>query len=82
MTTPKQKTISVDGLMTAAFARPREPRSSAYCCGVRTLLAHRIDGASLALPFEIGTAEADAFFAGEDEGRLILARVREAEQVA
>lgn len=82
MTTAKQKTITVDGLMAAAFDRPREPRSSAYCVGVRTLLARRIDGASLALPFEIGTAEADAFFAGEDEGRLILARVREAEQVA
>ena len=82
MTTAKQKIITVDGLMAAAFDQPREPRSSAYCCGVRTILAHRIDGASLALPFEIGTAEADAFFAGEDEGRLILARVREAEQVA
>lgn len=81
MATPAQAPITVDSLMAAAFDRPREPRSSAYCCGVRTLLAHRIDGTAPALPFEIGTAEADAFFAGEDEGRLILARAREAEQV-
>lgn len=82
MTTAKQKTITVDGLMAAAFDRPREPRSSAYCVGVRTFLAQRIEGAPVALPFEPGTAEADAFFAGEDEGRLILARAGEAEQVA
>ena len=82
MATSTQPPITVDGLMAAAFDRPREPRSSAYCCGVRTLLAHRIEGVSLAFPFEIGTPEADAFFAGEDEARLILARITEAEQVA
>lgn len=90
MANPANTTLTVDGLMAAAFNRPRQPRSSAYCVGVRTFLAQRIEGAPVALPFEPGTAEADAFFAaeadaffaGEDEGRLILARAWEAEQVA
>ena len=82
MANPANTSLTVDGLMAAAFNRPRQPRSSAYCLGVRTFLAQRIEGAPVALPFEPGTAEADAFFAGADEGRLILARAWEAEQVA
>ena len=79
MPTPLKKanSITLDGLMAAAFDRPREPRSDAYKAGVRAKLSHAFDNVTIAMPYAPGTAEADAFFAGEDEGRAIFARTRE-----
>jgi len=61
----------IERLMKAAFDRPRDPRSDAYKLGVRELLANRVLGAPFRCPYKQGTAEADAFYAGSDEGRLI-----------
>lgn len=60
-------------LFDAAFAPKihRDPRSDAYKIGVMAGLRFRIDSVKPALPYEIGTAEADAWFAGTDEGRRI-----------
>ncbi len=74
--------LTVDGLMAAAFNRPRDPRSDAYKQGVRAALTRYVERVTPPLPFAPGTAEADAFFAGEEEGRLIIARTWEQEQVA
>jgi len=63
--------ILVDELMRGAFDRPRTPRSDAYMRGVRWLLDFRVDGQRPLCPFKPGTAEADAFFAGRDEGNEI-----------
>ena len=74
--------LTVDGLMAAAFDRPREPRSDAYKAGVRAKLSHAFDNVKTAIPYDLGTAEADAFFAGEDEGRAIFARSWQEVQIA
>lgn len=74
--------LTVDGLMAAAFNRPRDPRSDAYKQGVRAALTRYVERATPPVPFDAGTAEADAFFAGEEEGRLIIARAWEQEQIA
>lgn len=76
MATPEQKPLTVDGLMAAAFDRPREHRSAAYKAGVRAALVLSFDCITRPAPYNIGTAEADAFFAGEAEGRQIIARTR------
>lgn len=82
MPTIREKSITVDGLMAAAFNRPRDPRSDAYKQGVHAGLVRIIERIALPLPYSAGTAEADAFFAGEEEARLIVARTWEQEQVA
>ena len=82
MRVPAESILTVDGLMAAAFNRPREPRSDAYKQGVRAGLTRIIKRTTQPLPFKAGTAESDAFFAGEDEARLIVSRAREQEQVA
>jgi hypothetical protein len=68
----------VDRLTDAAFNRPRDPRSDAYKLGVRELLANRVMGVNFRCPYKLGTAEADAFFAGSDEGRTIWQKHQEA----
>lgn len=73
-----KKTISVadaallvDRLMAAAFNRPRDPRSDAYKLGVRELLKCKTMGVKFHCPYRMGTAEADAFYSGSDEGNRI-----------
>ena len=82
MANPKATAITVDSLMAAAFDRPREPRSNAYKAGVRAKLSHVFDNVTTAMPYAPGTAEADAFFAGEEEGCVIFARTWEQAQIA
>ena len=74
--------LTVDGLMAAAFNRPRDPRSDAYKQGARATPTRYGERVTPSLPFDAGAAGADAFFAGEEEGRLIIARTWEQEQVA
>lgn len=59
--------------MNAAFApeSTRSPRSEAYKLGVRELLNSRTQGMRLVCPYKMGTAEADAFYSGVDEGNYI-----------
>jgi len=68
----------IERLMKAAFDRPRDPRSDAYKLGVRELLANRVLGVPFRCPYKLGTAEADAFFSGSDEGRTIWQQYQEA----
>ena len=82
MANPANTTLTVDGLMAAAFNRPRDARSEAYKAGTRAALMCFFERLTPPLPFQAGTAEADAFFAGETEGRQIIARTWETEQVA
>lgn len=59
-------------LYVAAFRRPRLPRSDAYKDGV----GHGIDAEffkeRVQCPYLMGTAEADAWLAGVEEGRAIV----------
>jgi len=67
----RMMSVTVDALMAEAFKPGRDPRSSEYKQGVRALLALRIDGTKLPRPYKMGSAQADAFYAGVDEGHRI-----------
>ena len=77
--TRDQRIPTVVDLMEKAFAPGRDPRSDEYKSGVRALLALRLNGVKLPQPYEMGSARADAFFAGVDEGRHIWRALRETE---
>jgi len=72
-------------IVAEAFARPRDPRSEAYKAGVLAAVVYRlgrIDGAiepgarGEPCPYTPGTAEADAFLAGCDEGHRLAREAR------
>jgi hypothetical protein len=74
--TPPEKytmlnTPTVDELMAEAFAPGCDPRSNEYKRGVRAMLERKINGKTIPLPYDPGTAQADAYMAGWDEGRRI-----------
>lgn len=47
------------------------PRSAEYQAGTRALLEHRALGHALVLPHTVGTAQADAWFAGVEDGKAL-----------
>lgn len=51
-----------------AFDVPRDPRSHEYKQGVIAALSFRITGQKIPRPYALETAQADAFYAGIDEG--------------
>lgn len=63
--------LSVDQLFQAAFQNGRAPRSPEYRAGTRMALEHRIERRDIEQPFDVGTAAADAYFAGIEEGKAI-----------
>lgn len=61
---------TADDLFNEAFDPPREKRSAAYKNGVMQALRVVLgEDNSPPLPYQLGTAEADAYFSGYDEGR-------------
>lgn len=75
-TTPNQSpartpALSVDLLYQTAFYNGRTPRSHEYKAGTRMALEHRIERKDFDMPYQVGTAAADAFFAGIEEGKTI-----------
>lgn len=64
-------TSQAQQLFDAAFARVRDPRSEAYRAGVLALLRWKESRVPLERPYLLGTAEADAWFSGVDEGNSI-----------
>ena len=64
-------TLSVDQLYQTAFYNGRTPRSQEYKAGARMALEHRIERKDFDMPYQVGTAAADAFFAGIEEGKTI-----------
>lgn len=66
-------------IFDAAFDKPREPRSAAYKSGVLYALLRSagVYKKAQVSPYAPGTAEADAFWAGADEGRTLWAIHRE-----
>ncbi|MBB3118373.1 hypothetical protein [Pseudoduganella violacea] len=63
-------------LFSAAFSVPRDPRSPAYKQGVLAALKFRIEGRRILKPYEAGTAEDDAYYAGIAEGHAIWRRTQ------
>jgi len=64
--------MTVDELMQQAFERPRTPRSPEYKAGCRAFLDFKLNQVAIERNYQFGTAQADAFFAGVDEGHAIL----------
>lgn len=60
------------------LGNPRDRRSDAYKMGVRSALNYRCCGKKMECPFSMGTAEADAYFAGANEGHELFHDWREA----
>lgn len=59
-----------EAVMEQAFYPGRPARSAAYKAGVRDVLLKRLDGVQdIPFPFRLGSAEADAYMSGTDEGR-------------
>ena len=78
MQTTQDPKAEIERLMTTAFFLGRYARSEEYRLGVRAILAYKLAGEPLPpLPYQLGSCEADAYFAGQDEGRGILKRKRE-----
>lgn len=73
-------TPTVDELMSEAFAPGRDPRSSEYKQGVRAMLERKINGTTIPLPYDLGTAQADAYMAGWDEGARIWRVLQDGQQ--
>ena len=64
----------VNGVVTAAFNGARMDRSVEYLEGVRAALFNHALRRGLRLPYVAGTAQADAFFAGVEEGHTLWRR--------
>lgn len=60
-------------IFTAAFDKPRDKRSNEYKLGASDTLKFRCGEIhSVRCPYEIGTAQADAYFAGCAEGHQLF----------
>jgi hypothetical protein len=58
-----------EALMQLAFYPGRPARSAAYRAGVRDVLLKHLDGVrDISFPYQMGSAEADAYLSGTDEG--------------
>jgi len=58
-------------IFNSAFNRPRDPRSAEYKAGVLAALRYRIEGVKIKQVYRPGTASADAFYSGLDEGHRL-----------
>ena len=61
-------------IFDAAFLKPRAPRSDEYRRGVMDVLRFRLGEENAAIwknQYKLGTAQADAYFAGCDEGHRL-----------
>lgn len=62
-------------LVEDAFPEGRTPRSPEYKSGVYALLLFRFSGRPILCPHDTATAQADAFFAGVEEGKRLVGRL-------
>lgn len=68
--TPLEKTVI--RLMDSAFCHTgRTPRSTEYRNGARALLLTRLGVEPMQNPYQVATAQADAWWAGVEEGKAI-----------
>lgn len=71
--TPTQPAaLSAQALFTEAFRSPRSPRSEEYKAAVLAMLRVKCGEAiDCPCPYQVGTAAADAWFSGINEGHTI-----------
>lgn len=77
---PRSTPNLVEKLFRDAFDRPRDPRSAEYKAGARAVLTYRVKGVRVRCPYQVGTAQSDAYYAGVNEGHHIWRAHVEAEQ--
>jgi hypothetical protein len=70
--------LHIERLMALAFFPGRAPRSSEYREGCQASLEYHILGRRMPLSYRAGCCEADAWFAGAEEGHAIWRRKSEA----
>lgn len=70
--------LQVERLMAMAFFPGRAPRSAEYREGCQASLEYHILGRRMPLSYRAGCCEADAWFAGVEEGHAIWRRKCEA----
>jgi len=70
--------LQVERLMALAFFPGRAPRSAEYRQGCQAALEYRVIGRRMHAPYPAGCCEADAWFAGAEEGHAIWRRKCEA----
>jgi hypothetical protein len=59
--------LSVEEMVDAELA-PGGPRSSEYRLGMVDVLRYRLEGTRIPKRFELGTVQADAYYAGNERG--------------
>jgi hypothetical protein len=64
--------------LVAAELRTADPRSREYRHGMEDCLRTRLHGTPAPLRYKLGTAAADAWFAGHDQGWALYRRMQEA----
>lgn len=64
----------IDAMMAATFHAECDPRIEEYKAGVRAHLMMRLTKNQISFPYELGTASADAYFAGIDDGFVVWER--------
>ena len=70
--TQSQQQKAVDSMMLKRFSPKFTRRSQPYRLGVRSILELRLCGIQLTtLPYVPGSAEADAYWSGQAEGKLL-----------
>lgn len=70
---------AIEALMVKTFHAGREARSKEYRNGCRAMLNNRLADVPFPyLPYTIGTAASDAYYAGQAEGRAIVDQERQA----
>jgi hypothetical protein len=60
-----------DHLYNLTIESSSDPRSPEFKAGVLATLKYRCEGMSIECPYNLGTAEADAFIAGIDGGNKV-----------
>lgn len=66
--------LHVERLMALAFFPGRAPRSAEYRQGCQAVLEYRVLNRRMHAPYPAGCCEADAWFAGVEEGHAIWRR--------
>lgn len=80
MTKAEREMSKAERVFELAFWPGRPARSAAYRAGVRDTLLRRLDGVlDIPFPYQHGSAEADAYLSGKDEGMRIAKDVNGAE---
>ncbi|MBT2795363.1 hypothetical protein [Paraburkholderia strydomiana] len=63
---------TLDDMMEQAFFEGRDARSPEFKQSARDVrVAHKEGSALPAIPFKVGTAQADAYLAGREERRIV-----------